>query len=644
VLGALLGALVLAIAAAGVVVLTVGDGWGLPASSDQPVDLVAAVGFALAGALVLLAGSSDPRLGWLLVGAGAADAVGAFCTAAASVSGSPGPVTRALALSSTWVWVLGLFPLLTLLPLIYPDGRLPGPRWRVVVATSVAGTLAFAVGCLLAPESFVGRTTIAKPYSSRAATDVLVAVSFVLLVPSVVAALTSLLLRLRRANGLLRRRVAVLLVAAALLVVELVLQQSLPTSWRTPAQALAVALLPAAVAVAVTPRRLLDLDVVLTRVMVAVSLLVCLAGLALTAYAVLHAVLGRPGPAAVGAAGLTGFAAHPLGRRLARASDRLLFGERANPHAVTRRLAALLRGGVAPADVPAVIEGVLREVLHLQTVSLLLRDEPASGPGVEVVELVHRGDVVGRLVATPRPGEGRLDERDRAVLESVAEQVAPTVSSVRAYADLRASREALVAARESERHRLRRDLHDGVGAALAGVRLQLDSARVRVDDARTGRLLDAAEDGVRTAIDDVRRVTDDLRPAGLDELGLAGTLESLCRRATSDALHVDCDLPVLPALPPAVEVACYRIATEALANVVRHAGASRARLSLAVTGRLLRLEVADDGRGLPTQPRPGGLGLASIRQRAEEVGGRATIGAGAAGGVVVVAELPVDLA
>jgi two-component system NarL family sensor kinase len=149
---------------------------------------------------------------------------------------------------------------------------------------------------------------------------------------------------------------------------------------------------------------------------------------------------------------------------------------------------------------------------------------------------------------------------------------------------------------------------------------------------------------VSAAVDDVRRVTDDLRPAGLDELGLRGSLEALCLRASSDGMEVCCEVGALPSLVPAVEVACYRIAAEAVANAVRHSGARRVRLAASVVGARLRLEVSDDGQGLPSVTRAGGLGLASIRERAAEVGGRAVLESAAGAGLRVVAELPVDVA
>jgi signal transduction histidine kinase len=246
------------------------------------------------------------------------------------------------------------------------------------------------------------------------------------------------------------------------------------------------------------------------------------------------------------------------------------------------------------------------------------------GPVTEL-PLRHRGEVVGTLAVTPRAGEPVLDERDAELVAALADSAAPAVAALRLTDSLQEAREHLVAAREEERRRVRRDLHDGVGAALAGLRLQLDSARDLITDPLPGKLLDAAADGLAEAVRDVRQVTDDLRPPALDDLGLAASLRALGDRLRTPGLDVEVRTGALPPLPAAVDVACYRIAAEALANAAKHARASRVLLEVAAADGELRLAVADDGRGLPAAPPSRGLGLASMRQRAEEIGGRFTV-------------------
>ena len=196
-------------------------------------------------------------------------------------------------------------------------------------------------------------------------------------------------------------------------------------------------------------------------------------------------------------------------------------------------------------------------------------------------------------------------------------------------------------AREEERRRLRRDLHDGVGAALAGVRLQVETARDLVTDPVAGGLLNAAAAGVATAVEDVRAITEDLRPAVLDDLGLGAGLRGLADRMATPGTTIDVAVDVDGSLPAAVEVACYRIAAEALANAIRHAGARRVAVQLDGTPAWLSLQVEDDGVGLSGRPRAGGLGLASMRQRAEEIGGRLVV-TNTGSGTLIRAELPME--
>jgi two-component system, NarL family, sensor kinase len=636
-----------------VVLATRADVWSVSAMSEQPVDLAVGASFPLMGTLVLAGRRTSRLLGLVFVGAGAAAAVTAFVAAFAASAVSQSPAVLAAVQLNGFVWVLGFLPLLTLVPLLYPDGRLPGPRWRLAVATSVAGTALLALAAGLHDETFAGRLPVTKPVTSDALATPLGVVATVLLVPSVLAALASLVVRLRHSAGLRRRQVSVLLAASGVLLLEVAVHSSLPAAVQPFAQAAAVLLVPVGIGVAITRHRAFELDLAICRVLVAVSVAVCLGAAFLTSFAVLRAVLGGPTTLATGvAAGGTALLLQPLAARLSQGADRLLYGDRADPFAVISRFSARLRDGLPLEEIPlAICETVVGSLrlgsaaLEVAGVDTVVGDP--EGP-TYAVDLVHRGRPVGRLTVTPRPGERALDPRDRELLAAIADQVAPAVSSLGAYAQLRRSREALVAAREEERRRVRRELHDGVGAALAGARLQLESARALVDDPVAGRLLDAAGAGVAVAVQDVRHVTEDLRPPAIDELGLTGALCGLADRVTAPGRAVDVDVDELPALPAAVEVACYRIAAEALSNAVRHSGGGRFRVSARIDGVALVLEVADDGHGLPVVPRRG-LGLDSMRQRAEEIGGRLTLEAAqppsaAHPGTVVRAELAVELA
>jgi signal transduction histidine kinase len=246
-----------------------------------------------------------------------------------------------------------------------------------------------------------------------------------------------------------------------------------------------------------------------------------------------------------------------------------------------------------------------------------------------------------------RSGEDALGAADRQVLEVLAAPVAVAVHAVLLSQELQRSRERLVAAREEERRRLRRDLHDGLGPILTAVTLKADAARSVLGSApeRADGLLAELRGDAKQAIGDLRRVVEDLRPASLDELGLLGALGEQVDRFARQGFSVTLNtLRVLPVLPAAVEVATYRIITEALTNIARHAHAHQVTITLAINGELC-LEVQDDG--VSSNPngdgwRPG-VGLVSMADRAAEVGGTLRAGPTSTGGRVQ-AKLPLELA
>jgi signal transduction histidine kinase len=214
----------------------------------------------------------------------------------------------------------------------------------------------------------------------------------------------------------------------------------------------------------------------------------------------------------------------------------------------------------------------------------------------------------------------------------------------KANTQLQKSRESLISAREEERRRLRRDLHDGVGPQLAALMLELETASDLVSEnpEAASTLMAKLPERAREIASDVRRSAHALRPPALDELGLVGALREGAIQYAPSGLHVSVENPEeLSHLPAAVEVACYRIAQEALANVVRHARASNCsiRIRLDEETGALSVEVEDDGRSIRDNDRAG-VGMSSMRERTEELGGWCTVKPLAGGGTLVRAFLP----
>lgn len=205
--------------------------------------------------------------------------------------------------------------------------------------------------------------------------------------------------------------------------------------------------------------------------------------------------------------------------------------------------------------------------------------------------------------------------------------------------ELRQSRQRLVAAREEERRSLRRELHDDLGAMLTGVALGVDAAGNRLTaGSPAAEQLRRVRVVVSAAVADLRRIIDGLRPPALDEVGLVGAIRDRLLQLSNGGPRLEVDAPPLPALPPEVEVACYHVAVEAVHNAVRHAGARQVTVTLATVDGRLELAVADDGHGIQAVTSQG-QGLATMRQRVEEVGGRFGLVTGV-GGTTVSATLP----
>ncbi|WP_456823618.1 histidine kinase [Cellulomonas sp. P5_E12] len=638
----LVAALACGASVAAVALMTIGDVWHLPPAPQLVVD--ATVGFVYpVTALVILLGRAPARgtraLAWVMLGAGLASALAVLTAALALVASEPSDLVGILVQLQSWLWVPGFLPLVTWVPLLYPDGLLPGRIWRVVASAAGAGIVLLALAVGLYPEDFQGAVPIAKPVTNEGVAKVLAVAAAVLLVPATIASVWSLVLRLRRSQGLRRRQVVVLLVAAGTLVAATLAQGLLPSPVDVLVQAAAVALVPIAIGVAVTRHRLYDLDTAVCRALVTASLAICLIGVYLSVFAVLQAVGDeRSALSAAVAAGVTGALIHPLGRRLWAGADRLFYGDRADPYAVTSRLSSRLAApGLDIAAVPDVMcQSVVSSLrLGAAEVWLLVDGEERrlaragdSSTSGERFAMRHRGETAGWLVVAPRPGEVVVTERDADILAGIADLVAPSIAALRLHQELQRSRELLVAAREAERQRLRRELHDGVGATLAGLRLQVESAQALVADPTASALLKAAGGSVGHAVAEVRTISNGLRPPGIDDLGLARALVLLAERHRTTGLAVEVAIDEVGEVGAATEVATYRIAAEALANVSGHAHANRIVLTLTRSADALALVVVDDGVGPDggRDPRPGsGLGIASMRQRAEEIGGSLTV-------------------
>jgi signal transduction histidine kinase len=263
---------------------------------------------------------------------------------------------------------------------------------------------------------------------------------------------------------------------------------------------------------------------------------------------------------------------------------------------------------------------------------------------VLIEPLSMEGQGSGLIVALR--SDGNFRNPDREALRAFAASVAQRLAAERSV-EIERLRYGMEA-RERERTRWAREIHDESIQGIGALRLQLANARDLEDKEALSAAVDTVLEGLGTEIDGLRHLITELRPAALDDLGLAAALEALARRAQAiDGLDVttEIDLGVgvengSPAsgesdhdarrrLDPELESTVYRIVQEALTNVSRHAEASSALISVTATGSVLRAAVTDDGKGLPDSSRlgprgdglEGGFGMGGMRERAELIGG-----------------------
>ncbi|GAA3233042.1 sensor histidine kinase [Dactylosporangium siamense] len=337
---------------------------------------------------------------------------------------------------------------------------------------------------------------------------------------------------------------------------------------------------------------------------------------------------------------------HPLMRWVRTSMDEMLFGGRADPIGALGQLGTHLAAGSTPTQW---LE-TLRAALAVPGVVLRQGDEVIAaaghlGPRAGVVTALtadteHVGDLVVAL-----PGElTRLPATTTAALDLVAGPLAQLLRANRLAEQLRTSRGQVVHALEDDRRRMRRDLHDGLGPTLTGIVYNADAAAnlLHAEPDQAEKILRQLRCDATDAITEIRRIVYGMRPAALDELGLVNAVRQQIahlRNADGDALRVDVTTPrPLPALPAAAEVAAYRVIVEAVTNVARHAGVTTAAVDLRVlAGPLLRITV-DDG-GEPRRPWVSGVGLTTMRERVEHLGGVLQIHIGPSG-TTVVADIP----
>jgi two-component system, NarL family, sensor kinase len=666
-LGWVIAALAVVLVVAGFVLGILGSGLGHPVDVGAAPVVSMALIFPLVGAVIVAHRARHP-MGWLFCGVGLAGALtlAAGGYAQYGIVARPGALPGAVAVAwvSAWIWVCGFIPLVTFGVLLFPDGHLPSRRWRPLAWISLAAVVLPVLEGMFRPGNLANHPA-RNPLGIPGAGPLLAAlgrVGLVCVVIGALGALFSLAVRWRRGGRQERQQLKWFLVSVVLVlaVVLTPINEGIPMVSAL-LSFLTTAMLGASVGVAILRHRLYDIDVVVNRSLLYGGLTACVVALSAVIVALLGLLVRDTVVLSLLGTAVAVTVVLPLRDRAQRLVNGLTYGDRDDPYAAVSRLAQRLELAVLPAAVVDTVVDTVAQALRVPYVAVqverqgvvVVQARAGTPPGHDDDErmvrlpLTYQGERVGTLVTAPRPGEVRLDPRDRMLLEELARQAGIAAHAVRLSTDLQLSRERLVAAREEERRRLRRDLHDGLGPTLAGIALGLDVAgnTLASDPDAARALLRELKQETAASIGDVRRLVNDLRPPALDEFGLTAALRQHADRVSvrDGRLAVTVDAPPhLLALPAAVEVAAYRIAMEAVTNAARHASARQCRLRLSIDDTL-EVEVWDDGVGLPAVRRDG-VGLAAMRERAAELGGTCLIDGRPGGGTRVLARLPLPRA
>ncbi len=611
-------------------------------------------------ALLFLVMAYSSALGIIVMG------VGLFDEASPGLL-SPGIRSILLTVGHTF-WVPGTIVPIVIMPLFFPDGRLLSSRWRAVVVMALSGTVGIVTAIIWRPWPWL-ENDIAETRSLNGITgsaplfDVVTEASVMLLGLAMILAIVSVILRFRRSRGKERRQMKWPVLALAFMGALALSYQLVPglRSWDAGSGYVLTwsmaMLLPVSIGIAILRHNLLDIDLLIYRTVAYGTLTALIVGL-YVAIVGLAGLLFQARANVVSGLVATGVVAvlfQPIRERLRRHVDRLFYGEREDPSAILTRLADQVQSGestraVLPNLVQTIAQALKVPFVAIQRVGKAGQMEMVAGWGEETdqaiaVPLTFQAEHMGKLVIGRRGAGERFSRRERQLLGSIAAVTANAVHAVDLAEALRQSRQRIVTAREEERRRLRRDLHDGLGPQLASQTLGLKALEhlLVTEPERAQTVLASLMEQSQEAIEDVRRLVYELRPPTLDNLGLVGALRQSAARLATEPLRVTVEVPEpLPELSAAIETAVFRISQEAMTNVVRHAGARHAVVRLRGREGQLCVEIRDDGRGFSVRDHAG-IGLESMRERAAELNGSCVVESRPGEGTTVTACLPLEV-
>src|SRR6266550_347255 len=645
------------------------------------VVVVFIVAFATVGALLGWKRPASP-IGWLLSATGlsyaSAVAVGLLLLHF--------PRTQAWGNWLGWMYFLGIGFVVFVL-LLFPTGSLPSRRWRPVAWAAAAAIAAWVLGNAFAPTLASGPPPVRNPIGVAGPAghvfDVLGGAGAALIAATGLAAIVSLIFRYRRA-GTVEREQLKWLVYAGGLIVAAVLAEAVIEQFLGPGDAAstlqgatssgAVALIPVAIGIAVFRYHLYDIDLVISKTLVYGSLAVFITAV----YVAIVVGVGslaqhgaRPSLGlSIAATAVVAAAFQPVRARVQRFANRLVYGHRATPYEVLADFAGRMAGTYAAEDLLPRMARMLAEGTGAARADVWLKagesfrdgavwppgapaqpparataaDVPAY-PADRILPVRHQGEVLGALSVSKRPGEALTPTEDR-LLADLASQVGLVLKNaglrdqlLARLEEIRASRLRLVAAQDSERRRIERNIHDGAQQHLVAlaIKLSITESMIGTDTAGERELLAELREDAAGAVEELRDLARGIYPPLLASMGLAAALQAQARKApvptsvTADGVE---------RYPHDVEAAVYFCVLEALQNVAKYAGATRAEVRLAASGHDLEFTVTDDGAGFDPGSKAYGTGLQGMADRLHAHGGSLTVRSSPGAGTTISGRLP----
>jgi signal transduction histidine kinase len=612
-----------------------------------------AIEFGIVGALILRRHPGH-AVGLLAVAGGLCLSVSIFAGAYAAYSLTHGDVLPAIGFAiwmRGWIWLPAFSFLFTLVPALFPDGRLPSPRWRPIVWAVVLGFVAQVTWVTLSQLMF-GFPLVDGPWPLMAwLFQLLTTTSGVVAVLALFAAVGALAVRFRRSAGTERRQLKWFLFAVGLQAVLWAGSLAIAAVTRqAPYQApyfeflipLALTLLPLAIGVAILRHGLYDIDVVISRGLAYAGLAAFITIAYLLVVVGVGLVIGTGGlpnlPLSVVAIALVAVLIQPVRSRLQRLANRLVYGVPADPYAVLAELSKTPASGNVDRALAQIAEAVARGMgSRGARVRLMLPGgatqtatwpQDVTGRFGQRFAITHGGAAVGEIEV-----EGAGDQR---LTEALTGQAGHAFHTLRLSAELdarlaqleaqaeelAASRTRLVQAQEIERRRLERDLHDGIQQELVVLIAKARLARNQLgrDPALAAETLAELQGSAQHALTDLRSLARGIHPAVLSSKGLVEAIDAMAARMPV-GVHVDAAQAVREIrYPPEIEGAAYFVVAEGLANVLKHSGATAVTVTVSAGDSSLRVGIADDGHGFD----PSSIhqsGLRGLRDRVEALGG-----------------------